>query len=279
MADPETPPDFADLKRSFYGSMASFARPVTDPGFRLPSVHVVSLRKTYQRTVALQGIDFSVKKGEIFGLLGSNGAGKSTTIKILAGLLRPTSGQVFVEGINVREDPIDAKARLGYLPELPILYEHLTGREFLVMVGELRGMVRPELEKAIAHGAARLELTDFLDRQIGHYSKGTKQKTAFIMATLGTPPVLLMDEPSSGLDPRFNKIIKEWIMELRELHDTTILLSTHMTDLAESLCDRVAIIDRGRIVASGDIPEILKSAGAFDLEEAFVRLVEAGNSG
>ncbi len=275
MVDSFEQPSFAELQHSFEKSKHSFAGPVRPPEFQVPAVHVSNLRKSYRKTRALQGISFSIRKGEIFGLLGSNGAGKSTAIKIIAGILRPSGGLVFIQGINVQDHPIKAKARLGYLPELPILYEHLTGREFLTMIGQLRGIDDHEIENIITRGVARLELVDFLDGQIGHYSKGMRQKIAFLMATIGTPPVLLLDEPSSGLDPRFNRIIKEWILELQEIHGLTVLLSTHMTDMAESLCDRIAIIDRGRIIATGEVQQILKSQGSRNLEEAFVTLIES----
>ncbi len=235
-----------------------------------------SLTKFFGNVVALDSLTFKVEKGEIFGLLGTNGAGKTTTMKIFACLLKPTSGAVLVDGLDVTLEPIEVKRRIGYLPETPSLYDKLTGREFLLMLGNLRNMPIDVLEKRVDGFSRSLELGAFLNLEIGTYSKGMRQRIAFSSAILHRPPTLILDEPTSGLDPRFSKIVKGWIRDYIE-NGNTVLMSTHVTEIAESLCDRVAIIHEGRIVGL-DTPDGLKSRmEVATLEDAFVKLVEPGS--
>lgn len=237
-------------------------------------IRVENLRKVYRQTTAVDGITFHVRKGEVVGLLGSNGAGKSTTLKILAALLRPTSGEVILAGHNVRRDPLTSKRMRGYMPEFPILYENLTGYEFLYFTGTLLDMNEEDIRDRITRYSSAMELDQHLHSLIGTYSKGTRQKITFIMSILNTPPVLLLDEPTSGLDPRFSRLLKDWLLNFRDT-GTTILISTHITSVAEDICDRVAIIHQGRIRAMGRVDSILESTGTATLEEAFVRVIDA----
>ncbi|MCK4613804.1 MAG: ABC transporter ATP-binding protein, partial [Thermoplasmata archaeon] len=237
-------------------------------------IEVRDLRKDYHTITAIDGVSFHVDRGEILGLLGSNGAGKSTTIKILAGLLRPTKGGVFLAGYDVIRQTLESKRMRGYMPEFPLLYDNLTGYELLYFIGQLLDMREEEIKERIERYSEAMELEDHLYSLIGTYSKGTRQKITFIMAIMNSPPVLLLDEPTAGLDPRFTRLLKDWILSFRG-HGTSILLSTHITAVAEDVCDRVAIIHRGKIRTMGAINDLLNSTGTESLEEAFVQVVDA----
>ena len=236
-------------------------------------IEVKNLVKKYPTTRAIDGISFHVNAGEIIGLLGSNGAGKSTTIKILAGILRPTSGEVYLAGHDVVRETLESKKKRGYMPEAPHLYENLTGYEFLTFVGRLLDMPDDEIQERIENYSSALELDGHLHSLIGTYSKGTRQKITFIMSIINNPPVLLLDEPTSGLDPRFTRLLKDWILSFREA-GTAVLLSTHITSVAEDICDRLAIIHRGKIRATGTVEGLLNATAAESLEEAFVQVVD-----
>jgi len=231
-----------------------------------------SLSKMYGKSIAIENITFFANDGEILGLLGANGAGKTTTLKIFGGLLKPTSGRVIVEGIDVVQEPILAKSKIGYLPESPSLYEKLTGFDLLMMLGALRKLDQGNVEKRIFELSKVLELNSAIYNEISTYSKGMRQKLAFLTAVLHNPDVLILDEPTSGLDPRSRKLVKNWIVQLGKL-GKTILMSTHVTETAESICNKIAIIDKGRIVAMGTAEEICTKTSTDTLEDAFVKLV------
>ncbi len=230
------------------------------------------LSKSYGTFKAVDDISFEAKDGEILGLLGANGAGKTTTLKIFCGLLKPTSGRAVVEGIDVMLDPIGAKAKIGYLPESPALYEKLTGFDLLMMIGALRGMEQGTLERRIFELAKVTELDSAINTEIGTYSKGMRQKVAFLSAVVHDPKVLILDEATSGLDPRSRKLVKNWILELGKL-GRTILMSTHVTETAESICDKIAVIDKGKITAFGTVKKLCDETATENLEDAFVKLV------
>jgi len=239
---------------------------------------VNDLTKYYGRHLAVARVSFEVYRGEVFGLLGSNGAGKSTTIKMITGLLRPSYGNVTIGGYDVVQQPLATKPMLGYLPETPHLYEKLTGAETLELVGSLRNMDPNKVVDQIKAYSQALALDNQIYAEVGSYSKGMRQKLAIAMALIHDPPVLLLDEPSSGLDPRYTKMLKEWIVNLSRA-GRTVMLSTHITEIAESLCDRVAIIDHGTLLAIGSISQLKQQLGAPSLEEVFVRLVERQGQG
>ncbi len=238
-------------------------------------IQVHGLSRRYGRLWAVRDLNFQVFRGEVFGLLGSNGAGKSTTIKMLCGLLKPTRGRVIIGGHDMARQALRAKATLGYLPENPALYERLTGQESLEMVGSLRRMEPRVIEQRIAYYAQALGLGRQMRDQVGTYSKGMRQKLAIAMALLHDPPLVILDEPSSGLDPRYTKILKDWIRALSR-NGHTVVLSTHVIEMAQSLCDRLAIVDHGRLLALGQAQQIITQTSTTNLEDAFIRLVEGG---
>lgn len=236
------------------------------------AIQAMNLWKNFEGFQALKDISFYVKKGEVFGLLGPNGAGKTTCMKIFAGILLPTSGKAYVDGIDVVQYPVLAKAKLGFLPEYPALFEHISGREFLTMMGKFRNMEKGRIDELVDRFSKILDLEEQMDYLIGTYSKGMRQKIAFTSAIIHEPDIFILDEPTSGLDPRFGKIVRDMIKMFEE-QDKTILLSTHIIPVAESLCHRLAIINNGRIAAIGTIEELKAQAHADDLESAFINLV------
>lgn len=238
-------------------------------------LEVRNLTKSFGHVLAVDGISFAVAKGEVFGMLGTNGAGKTTTIKILSCLLKPTGGLALVDGLDVTKEPLAVKRRIGYLPEMPNLFEKLTGREFMGMLGTLRGLEPELLAKRIDGYIRILDFSEFLDLEIGTYSKGMRQRVAFASSVLHEPPILILDEPTSGLDPRYSKMVKAWVRDYAA-KGNTVLMSTHVTEIADSLCDRVAVVHRGKIAGLDTPSGLKKGLGAATLEDAFVMLVEGG---
>ena len=233
------------------------------------------IEKRYQNFQALQPLDLHIQKGEVFGFLGPNGAGKTTTIRILSGVLPPTGGRLKIDGIDMAIDPVGAKARIGYIPDRPYLYEKLTAREMLEFVGGLYGMQSAEISK---RGDELLEfhgLLEFADELVEGFSHGMKQRLTLSTALLHEPPLLIVDEPMVGLDPRGARQIKQVFRDQAD-SGNTVFLSTHSLDVAQEVCDRLAIIHRGRIVAQGAYDDIRRrrADGAEDLEEVFLRILE-----
>ena len=244
---------------------------------------MLSVRKLYKWYVgsldaAVNGISFKARKGEIVGILGTNGAGKTTTLAIIAGLLPPTEGDVTVAGHSVVREPLAVKERIGYMPENPHLYERLTGREFLRLVGDLRGV--PEEEGARFHQrmAEHIELAERLDDYISTYSKGMVQKTAFMAAVGHRPDILLLDEPFSGIDPVSSRRMRDWLRGYAR-QGNAILFSTHIVDLAEKVCDRVVVLHRGNKVEEGTVAEIVGRTGKGNLEDAFIEVIRRKRDG
>jgi ABC-2 type transport system ATP-binding protein len=235
-------------------------------------IQVQGLTRYYGKLCAVRDISFEVHRGEVFGLLGSNGAGKSTTIKMLCGLLKPTRGSVSVAGVDLARKPLQAKAMLGYLPENPVLYDRLTGMEMLELVGALRKLSPKLLRQRAKYYSEALGLGEQMQSEVGTYSKGMRQKLAIAMTLVHDPEVVLLDEPAAGLDPRYTRLLKEWVRNLSQ-GGHTVLLSTHITEMAASLCDRIAVIDHGRLLSVGTVPELLSSTSSPTLEDAFIRLV------
>lgn len=235
-------------------------------------IQVQGLTRYYGKLCAVRDISFEVHRGEVFGLLGSNGAGKSTTIKMLCGLLKPTRGSVSVAGVDLARKPLQAKAMLGYLPENPVLYDRLTGMEMLELVGALRKLSPRLLRQRAKYYSEALGLGGQMQSEVGTYSKGMRQKLAIAMTLVHDPEVVLLDEPAAGLDPRYTRLLKEWVRNLSQ-GGHTVLLSTHITEMAASLCDRIAVIDHGRLLSVGTVPELLSSTSSPTLEDAFIQLV------
>src|SRR5262245_364476 len=220
-------------------------------------IEAQSLSRRYGDFTAVDGISFSVKDGEILGMLGPNGAGKTTTIRMITGFLPPTSGKVTVAGKDLFESPREARRQVGYLPENVSLYPEMRVSEYLAYRGRLEGLSRAELRQAIPSVLERGLLTEVKDQIIGTLSKGYRQRVGLATAILHNPRVLVLDEPTVGLDPKQIISIRELIRQLGREH--TLLLSTHILPEVELLCDRVVIIDRGKIVAEGT-PESLRES-------------------
>jgi ABC-type multidrug transport system ATPase subunit len=236
------------------------------------AIEVKNLVKVYENFRAVDNLNFSIEYGEIFGLLGSNGAGKTTTLQILTGLLKPTEGEIRVGGYSVLTHPLEVKSLIGYLPESPALYSRLTGYEYLMMIGRLRGLDTEFLKEKIEKLTNTLDLSSHIDVRLSAYSKGMRQKISLAATFIHDPRILFLDEPTSGLDPRYIKLVKDWVKTIRAKQRTT-LICTHVTSIAESICDRVIIIDKGRGVATGTIPKLLEETGKHNLEDAFIELV------
>jgi len=239
-----------------------------------PALEARDLAKTFGSTTAVAGIDLAAGPGEVFGLLGPNGAGKSSTLRMLCGLLVPTRGRIRVAGYDVGSDAKEAKARLGYLDEEPIVYPHLSAREFLHLVADLYGVERgPERESQLQRLFDLFEFSEKADELISSYSHGTKQKVGLASVLIHEPEVMLLDEPTNGLDPRAARRVKDLLQELAA-HGRTVILSTHILEIAQALCDRVAIMNRGQVVAVGTLEELRSGAGSSEasLEELFLQL-------
>jgi ABC-2 type transport system ATP-binding protein len=203
--------------------------------------------KKFGSFVAVDSLDLSVERGEFFGFLGPNGAGKTTTIKMITGLYAPTSGTCLVNGFDVHRDPLPAKRCIGYVPDQPFLYEKLTGREFLYFVGGLFSMPVARVREKIEEFIDVFEIGDFIDRRAEEYSQGMRQRIVLSAAMIHDPGVLIIDEPLVGLDPRSARLVKD-TLKRRTAEGLTIFMSTHLLEIVEELCDRIAIIKLGRII-------------------------------
>ena len=241
-------------------------------------IEVERLVKRYGANLAVAGIDLAARPGEVVALLGPNGAGKSTTIRAITGLLRPTSGRVRVAGHDLERAPLAAKAALGYVPDRPYLYPKLTARELLRFVARLRRV--PDGEDRSDAWLEAFGLLTVANELIETYSHGMRQKLTFAAALLSDPPVLVVDEPMVGLDPRAARQVRQ-LMRDHANRGHTVLLTTHAMDVAEALADRVVVMHQGRIAASGSMQELRATAGTGDagLEDIFLRLTEEQTSG
>ena len=217
-------------------------------------IEVRDLVKRYGKHVAVDHLNFRVKKGQIYGFLGPNGAGKSTTMNMLTGYLAATEGTILIDGHDVSEEPMEARRRIGYLPEIPPLYLDMTPREYLKFAAELKGIPKEKREGAVEKAMDRTQIRDVQERLIRHLSKGYRQRVGLAQALLGDPEVLILDEPMVGLDPKQIIEIRELIRSLGKKH--TIILSSHILSEITSICDHVMIISHGKLVAS-DTPENL----------------------
>ena len=232
------------------------------------------MSKSFGPVRALSDVTLSVQAGEIVGLLGPNGAGKSTTMKVALGILPPDQGDVRVFGRSVRADPVDAKRRIGYVPETPQLYEFLTGAEYLDFIADMYGMGRDGRAQRINQFLGALELSGHEHAMISGYSMGMKQKVALISALLHRPQILILDEPLNGLDPRAARIVKDLLRSLAGRERVGVLFSTHVLEIASAICDRIVILDKGAVLASGTVDALRSRAGlgASGLEEVFLNL-------
>ncbi len=232
-------------------------------------IEVSNLTKKYRDRTAIDGLSFSIPDGEIVGFLGPNGAGKSTTMKIVTGFMPATVGSAKVAGFDVFEEPLQAKRRIGYLPETPPLYPELTVRGYLRFVADLKSVDRKKVASEIERVAAATGITGELERLCGVLSKGYRQRVGIAQALLGDPPLLILDEPTEGLDPRQRHEVLDLIKSFAGKH--TVVLSTHILSEVKAVCRRVLIIHRGKIVADGAMSEV---AGTSEngLDEKFISL-------
>jgi ABC-2 type transport system ATP-binding protein len=237
------------------------------------AVELQNVVKRYSEIVALNNVNLTISQGEIFGLLGPNGSGKSTMLKMLLGLVQPDSGSVSVLGLSVKEDPVGVKKLVGYAPESPHLYEFLTGIEFLDFVGDIYGMPAQEKMTRINDYLKALQMEGREGDLISSYSEGMKQKIALIAAFLHKPRLLILDEPLNALDPRSARIVKDFLQELKRQGVTTIM-STHILEIAQAVCDRIAIMYQGNLLALGNMEELQKMASlpGSGLEDVFLKL-------
>lgn len=236
-------------------------------------IELAGLTKRYGDFTAVAGIDLRVEAGVIFGLLGPNGAGKTTTLQMIAGILAPDAGTIRVAGHDMAADPVLARSALGFVPDRPFVYEKLTGAELLRFTAGLHGHAGPDVESRIDDLIRLWDLGPWRDQLIESYSHGMRQKIIISSALVHRPSVLVVDEPMVGLDPRSARILKDLLRSFADAGGTA-LVSTHTLDLAQSLCDRLAVVDRGRVVAEGTLEELRgsESSGDVDLEALFLRL-------
>jgi ABC-2 type transport system ATP-binding protein len=236
-------------------------------------IELSSLTKKYGTFTAVDHVDLLVPRGELFGFLGPNGAGKTTTLRMIAGILRPTAGTVRIAGVDVTAQPVAAKSVLGFIPDRPFIYEKLTGAEFLRFVAGLFGQSGPDVESRARELLAIFDLEEWRDELVESYSHGMRQKLIIASAFVHRPEVIVVDEPMVGLDPRAAKTLKQLFREYTN-RGRTIMMSTHTLEVAETLCDRIAIMNGGRIRACGTMDELRADAvaGAAGLEDIFLRL-------
>ena len=236
------------------------------------AIEAAGLTKTYGALTAVQNVTLQIRPGEIYGFLGPNGAGKTTTIKMLVGLLKPSAGVARIDGYDVQRQPLAAKSRLGYVPDQPVLYDKLRGREFLAFVARL---YRVDVATAARRSEELLRVFDLADASgelIEGYSHGMRQKLALAGALIHRPRVLFLDEPTVGLDPKSARLIKDLLLQLRE-SGVAVMMSTHILEIAERMCDRVGIIERGQLIAEGSVADLRsRRGGAQSLEDIFLEL-------
>ena len=235
------------------------------------AVSVRELTRRFGKFVAFDRVSFDVDRGEVFGFLGPNGAGKTTTIKMLTGLLKPTAGSAAILGHDIQREPVAAKARFGYVPDTPHLYGKLSGWEFVRFIGRLYRVPTEQVERRAAELWRLFDLTTAASELIESYSHGMQQKTAMAAALIHDPRVLFLDEPTVGLDPKSARVVKDLLGQLRD-RGNTVFFSTHILEIAERMCDRVVIIDKGRVVASGTMAELRARQGHESLEDIFLSL-------
>lgn len=239
------------------------------------AIAVSKFVKKYGDRAAVDGVSFEAREGEVFALLGPNGAGKSTIVRALVGLHNSTSGNIYIDGIDMEQNPVEAKRRIGYLPEVAQLYEALTAREQLMLIARLHRVPEAAAANRIQQLLQILELLPFADSQIASFSKGMKQKTALAGALLPDPKILIFDEPMSGLDAEAALVLRSLVREFAA-RGRTVLYTSHLLDVVEKVADRVAILVQGKLAAVGTMDEIRAQAGSRgDLSAVFSALVRS----
>ncbi|MDR0356237.1 MAG: ABC transporter ATP-binding protein [Deltaproteobacteria bacterium] len=237
-------------------------------------IRLENVSKNYRKHQAVADLNLTVNPGEIYGFLGPNGAGKTTTIRMLAGALAPSSGSIFLGGVNLAAEPKRAKSILGYIPDRPFLYEKLAGAEFLEFTADLYRLPKAEAESRSQELLEIFELWDWRDELIENYSHGMKQRLIMSGALLPKPKILVVDEPMVGLDPRGAKLVMGIFKRMAREEKVAVFISTHTMSLASRLCDRIGIIQHGRLISEGTEEELRLSVGGHgaDLEDLFLEL-------
>jgi len=235
-------------------------------------IEIVNLVKKFGDLTAVNDVTLTIPRGQFFAMLGPNAAGKTTTLKILAGLMKPTSGCTRVCGFDMQTQPLEARRRIAYVPDFPFLYDKLTAREFFRFTGQLFQMPDAKIESNANELIARFHLAEFVDRPLESLSHGTRQRVAIVSALLHEPEVFVIDEPMVGLDPQHARVVKDVFKE-RSQAGVTVLVSTHQLSVAEEMADRIGIIHGGRLVAVGNRDELRQQSGnSGQLEEIFLSL-------
>ena len=231
-------------------------------------LNIEHLTKAYGEKKAVDNLSLHIAPGEIYGFIGHNGAGKTTTLKSVVGILQFDAGEITIDGISIKENPLECKRRFAYIPDNPDLYDYMTGIKYLNFIADIFGVGANERQARIRKYADAFELTADLVQPIAAYSHGMKQKLAIIAAWLHEPKLILMDEPFVGLDPKASHLLKEMMREVCD-EGGAIFFSTHVLEVAEKLCDKVAIIKGGRLIRSGAMEEV---KGDESLEDVFLEL-------
>jgi len=234
-------------------------------------IEINHLTKDFGRVVAVNDLSLHVPAGEIFCFLGPNGAGKTTTIKMLTGLLRPTSGDARIGGIDIQRNPVEAKKLIGYIPDMPYLYERLTPEDFFIFTGDLYGIPRRRILEERETSFDLFGVNEYRQMLIKDLSHGMRQRLIYAATLLHEPRVLFVDEPLIGLDPYTIRLIKDLLRE-KARGGMTVFLTTHILALAEDIGDRIGVILEGRLHALGSLSELLQQAGGQNLEEVFLKL-------
>lgn len=240
---------------------------------RAPAIEVRELRKVYGDKAAVDGLSLRVEQGCFYGFLGPNGAGKTTTIRMLMGLAPPTSGEIRILGFQSPEQSLEIRSRIGVVPDDTLLFDHLTGVEYLEFVGRMYGIARAQARQRGAELMELFELAPAGRKLIGDYSKGMRKRVAMAAALIHRPALFLLDEPFEGVDAVGARLMKDILLE-QVRRGATIFLTSHVLEVVERLCQRAAIIDEGRVVAEGSMEEL--RSGSETLEDTFVRLVGGG---
>ena len=236
-------------------------------------IELKDLTKKYGDFKAVKGLNLCVKKGEVFGFIGPNGAGKTTTIKMMSGILQPTRGTVIISGINMQDAPEKAKSKIGFIPDRPYLYEKLSGIEFLKFTADLYGVSEETFQASADEILKDFSLTDWADELVESYSHGMKQRLIMSAALLHDPEVIIVDEPMVGLDPAAIIMVKALFRKLAG-KGVTVFMSTHTLKVAQDTCDRIGVINRGCLIATGTTQELQRAANVSkaDLEQVFLNL-------
>ncbi|MBW2590921.1 MAG: ABC transporter ATP-binding protein [Deltaproteobacteria bacterium] len=236
-------------------------------------IELKNLTKKYVDFPAVDNLNLSIQKGEIFGFIGPNGAGKTTTIKMIGGVLEPTSGSVMIAGISMKDHPEQAKSKIGFIPDRPYLYEKLTGMEFLKFVADLYGVDIDIFSEKAEQYLKMFSLIDWSNELIESYSHGMKQRLIMAAALLHDPEVIIVDEPMVGLDPVAIMMVKDLFRNLAK-QGVTVFMSTHTLKIAEDICDRIGIIHKGHLIATGTTDDLQRKAQVTDadLEQVFLNL-------